>query len=157
MIRFEQKGSPAQTSARLNAAAKNISSIADKTLNSYCEEVRRVLVSKLKSGSFSFTPLLETYKARKVMTYGDSPILVARGEYVSEIRVFKDGRQIRVGFEEGKRDSRGMLFEDIAVGNEFGSESVPPRPHWRPTMEDVKQTIPEVGRKVLSGLKFGGS
>jgi hypothetical protein len=113
------------------------------------------MVDMLMGGKFDVAPLSENYAARKVRMYGARPVLIADGEYAREVKVVPtEGGDYTVGFEDGAVASNGQLFSRIAACLEFGTSTMPGRPHWRPTIEYAQQNMPSVGRKVIGDLRL---
>jgi hypothetical protein len=94
--------------------------------------------------SFANIPLSAKWLARKAAAGVDLRTMIATGNYISSIRVFRRieaaGVAWRIGFHPMKRarDLEGnivdILLSEVAAIQEHGSVSrnIPARPHWRP-------------------------
>lgn len=87
---------------------------------------------------FDFEPLTTNYARFKLRNGLDGRTLMAMGDYVHSIEVFRSetkeaGITYRVRNKPGKHYS-GLTFSQLGLIHEFGSAkaSIPARPHWRP-------------------------
>lgn len=112
-----------------------------KALKEVAQEGRDELVFGIKTQnfpSFHMTPLAPSTVARKASLGLDPRVMIATGHYVDSIKVFKEDKHTyRVGFDpEAKAvDSQGIETEvslnTVARAQEFGTERIPARPHWK--------------------------
>lgn len=112
---------------------------------------------------FNHLPLQPFTLAEKRELGQDERILIATGEYLNSIRVVK---RVRMRAKEnvvsyvvyvpktihGRKGWRGepprptLPLRTIGLIHEFGSmrAGIPPRPHWRPVIEEIKQRFRHV-------------
>lgn len=116
---------------------------------------------------FPFKRLSKAYARFKFRQGLDGRILLATGDYINAIEVFKSevkgiGVTYRVRLKPGTHRS-GMTFNKLGLIHEFGSAraKIPSRPHWRPVGAEVlkrfrrlPQAVTAAGvRKALSRVK----
>lgn len=110
--------------------------------------------------AFPFAPLSKRHRQYKARHGQDGRILVATGDYVEGIEVFR-GEQVGGGVYYMVRpaarthEPSGLRLTTIARILELGSarHKIPARPHWSPTVRDVirrfEQEAPTVRAKAL--------
>lgn len=116
---------------------------------------------------FPFKRLNKAYARFKFRRGLDGRILLASGDYINAIEVFRSDTKeanvtYRVRLKPGTHRS-GMTFNKLGLIHEFGSarRKIPARPHWRPVGADVlkrfsklPQSVTAEGiRKALSRVK----
>lgn len=87
---------------------------------------------------FDHEPLSPAYARYKLRNGLDGRILLAMGDYVNSIEVFRSetkeaGITYRVRNKPGRHYS-GLTYQQLGLVHEFGSSKagIPARPHWRP-------------------------
>lgn len=123
----------------------------------------RTRLPKLKAAPrrpFPHAPLSKRHRQHKAREGQDGRILVATGDYVEGIEVFR-GEQVRGGVYYMVRpaarthEPSGLRLTTIARILELGSarHKIPARPHWSPTVRDVirrfEQEAPNIRAKAL--------
>lgn len=112
----------------------------------------------IKKQTFNHLPLSPSYLAWKIEKGLDKRILMATRTYVNELEPPKPKAKImslgsdlpgtdswKVGPPGGIHSPSGLSFEELAARLEFGvmKEKLPPRPHWRPSFEEVAKEFPQ--------------
>jgi len=106
--------------------------------------VRRADIPRATRTAFPFAPLSRGHVLHKARTGEDGRILLATGDYMRGIEVFR-GVQKRGGVyymvrpEQRVHEPSGLQLSRLARLMEMGSAQhrIPARPHWGPTTRDV--------------------
>lgn len=97
--------------------------------------------------------LSPAYAARKKARNLDGRKLIATGDYVKHIQVVerkKNGvRTYHVFVPKRRHRPSGLALRELARIHEFGTETIPARPHWRPTLRAMRARF----RKVRENAK----
>lgn len=132
----------------INFSAENPSSSPDAVLDhiwqeiylpkirtrfkSIAEEFANELKQRIESDSLHLVRNSEKYAKYKAKQGQGAVPLVATGEYVNSIQVVDNDMGASVGIAPNplrKDPSRTMI--DLATILEYGTDTIPPRPHWR--------------------------
>lgn len=129
--------------------------------NLSAERPARIRPARIRTRRGPFQPplaeLAEDYANRKAREGADGRILLALGDYVKGIEVFR-GEQKEGGVyymvrpAAREHEPTGVLLSKLARWLEGGTSRMPPRPHWAPVLRQVKQHLNDrkVRRDVLS-------
>jgi hypothetical protein len=93
-------------------------------LEAFGEEVQAKLVGRIQRQSFHHAPLSEQYLAAKKAAGLNWRILIATGDYLKSIKVTVRKNSVTIAPDK--------KFEALAGMLEFGTRTMPPRPHWEP-------------------------
>jgi|DewCreStandDraft_5_1066085.scaffolds.fasta_scaffold24393_2 ribosomal protein S30 len=92
-------------------------------------------------------PLSKAYLRRKIRLGYDKRILIASGQYIDSIYVYRSDKAYVVGVRprihmgaKGLSEG-GMKMSLLAKWLEFGTRKMPARPHWRPAFFYVRKNI----------------
>jgi len=109
----------------------------------------RTRIERQQFQSFKRHPLKPATIERKKQRGLDTRVMIATEEYKNAIAVHRTPDGIKVGFAEGEvhKDS-GLKMTTIARIHDRGTHTVPARPHWRPTFEEVKREKRKVARDI---------
>ncbi len=106
---------------------------------------------KWKSRWKRLSPKYLKWKKRKGL---DTRILLAHHYYISSITVYRSGGDWVVGVKPfQKHPATGVRMEKLARFLEFGTSRMPPRPHWRPALEEVRRNSGRFLRRYLRDVK----
>jgi len=140
-----QKSKIPKFSAVVTPLAEELHDAAVATLSVFAYAERDRFVEEIERQdfpAFRHVPLAASTLARKAAAGRDLRTMIATGNYIDSIRVFRrtvvNGVEWRIGFHPRKRardlDGRivDILLEEVAKIQEHGSLSagVPARPHW---------------------------
>jgi|GEM_PF-1560158 len=117
----------------------------------------RKAVVKTRRGPFQppLAPLTEPYASRKAREGLDGRILLAIGDYVAGIEVFRGEQKeggvyymVRPAARKHDPDGRDYpQLSKLARWLEAGTSKMRPRPHWRPTLQEIKDMLNDKGIK----------
>lgn len=103
---------------------------------------------------FPFKRLSKAYARYKFRNGLDGRILLATGDYINAIEVFRSDTKeatvtYRVRLKPGVHNS-GMSFTKLGLIHEFGSAraKIPARPHWRPVGAEVLKRFSKLPQSV---------
>lgn len=109
----------------------------------------------LERAAYRFKKLQERYARRKAKLRLDGRILIATADYVGHIDVVR-GERSGAGVYYTVRPSPGvhkpskLTYTTIARIHEYGTATIPARPHWRPVVTAVHRRAAEIARKLKS-------
>lgn len=129
--------------------------IGNRIVDSNAELFYQALVENIESQRIKWKPLNPDYKERKGLLGLDTRILIATGEYLSNIqirRVYKTGDEVQrhVGVDSRtKHSDSGLKMSDLAIILEYGTSDgkIPPRSHYGKTWETV---LPKIRANTLA-------
>jgi hypothetical protein len=151
--------------------------IADEEMKSLAHEFAETVRQNIYNQTYRLKPLSRAYLRWKRNTGLDERILIATGTYVKSIkaiprlktkkteryvatrpggpRVLTTIRETRiatwsVGVPDGIHKPSGLPFTTLARIHEFGTRTIPARPHWRPAWS---ATVRTKGREVIRTVK----
>lgn len=126
------------------------------------ERPDRLRPAKIKTRRGPFDPplaeLAEDYANRKAREGADGRILLALGDYVEGIEVFR-GEQKEGGVyymvrpEQREHEPTGVLLSKLARWLEGGTSRMEARPHWAPALRQIKKHLND--RKVRRDVRAG--
>lgn len=136
----------------LTQVKNNYKIIGNQIVDSNAEIFYNALMETIQSQDFP--PLSPEYKKRKGLLGLDTRILIATGEYLSNIQIRRvngyNGKTARhVGVDSNTIHSQsGLPMSDLALIMEYGTSDgrIPPRPHYGKTWEQI---LPKVRRNTL--------
>jgi len=116
---------------------------------------RRPEIPGAVRGPFSHRPLTQAWVSRKAREGLDGRKLIATGDYMEGIEVFRGVQQesgVYYMVRPARRKHRpsGLTLRRIARIHEFGSATIgiPARPHWGPVTRDVIRRARQLGPTV---------
>lgn len=108
------------------------------------ETARRPDIPTAARRPFKHTPLAESTVERKVAREQDGRKLIEKGDYTYGIEVFKGVEAGETYYtvrpKPGKHPS-GLTHRVLAAMLEDGTSKMPKRPHWGPTLRQVKEIV----------------
>jgi hypothetical protein len=108
-------------------------------------QTRRADIPTAERKPFRHTPLAKETVERKAEAEQDGRKLIATGAYTAGIEVFKgtQGGDIyyTVRPKPGKHPEAGVTHRVLAAFHEFGTSTIPKRPHWGPVLRVVKSIL----------------
>lgn len=131
----------------------------DRVIGQYSMQSRNRMVENILGQKYDHAPLSPDYVKRKQKAGLDTRTLIATGQYVRSIKVWRVGVPGRggrwvVGIPAGLKhkgvDGKGQLdMNKLARILEFGTENIPPRPHWRIEARLYQRELPILVRNFL--------
>lgn len=134
----------------------------------FAEKERQGFQERIQSQrfpSFQEHPLNPAYVARKKAAGRDERVEMATHTYVNSIKVMEKERKpglwtVFVGFDiaDRARDLNNNLtdvsLDTVAKSQEYGVAAIglPPRPHWKPYLEEMKQRAVAVRTEIRTEL-----
>lgn len=110
--------------------------------------ISREIVKELKEGiykqKFNWAPLNDRYLKQKLEKGLDTRTWIARGELVKSIGVVFSRGNYYITFRR-KYDSEGKEFLKIARSLEYGTDKIPARPLFKPTVEKIERRLKKLG------------
>jgi len=148
-MKHYKKPSIPKFSKLVSQTGEEVLGLAQQGVRQVAEDARDKLVEGIKEQvfqSFRQFPLADETVARKERLGLDGRVMMATGHYVNSIKVVQeDENTFRVGFEEGEKavDEQGrpvdIELDQVARAHEFGTSTLPARPHWRPVFDEIKR------------------
>jgi hypothetical protein len=136
----------------LEVFKKSITPVLEEESETYANEIAARLRRKIENDEFVFKARYnKEYEKRKKrdpenLDSGGNTPLYYTGQYHDSIGVERRGNTWVVGVEEGKphypvHGGKPVSMLIIARTMEFGSTSknIPPRPHWRPVLTEMRK------------------
>lgn len=117
--------------------------LSEAVANRFAANVKRIIANQ----AYGWVALSPRYKAYKQAKALDPRTLIATGRYIDSIKARKnpDGSW-SVGVGEGPiRPGSKKTLKDLAHWLEFGTRTMPARPHWRPALAAFKAELHQVG------------
>ena len=102
---------------------------------------------------FRHPALADATVERKAREDKDGRRLIAEGDYTYGIEVFKgerDGMVYYIVRPKPAPHRSGVSHRVLAAIHEFGTSTIPPRPHWGPVFRIVSQELARRGPDVLA-------
>src|SRR5665213_4020929 len=133
--------------------------IAQAEIEKIAKRAARAMQIRLRAqafDSFHENPLAKSTIAKKESLDLSLDTMISTGTYVSRIalqpkRIKNLGRmqEFYVGFSDTDlaedeytgKPRPNVLLKDVAKWNEFGTETIPARPHWGPALEDLREEV----------------
>lgn len=136
----------------LTQMKNNYQIIGNEIVDSNAELFYNALMDTINEQDFP--PLSQSYLERKGLLGLDTRILIATGEYLSNIQIRRvnglNGKTARhVGVDSRtKHSGTDLTMSDLALIMEYGTSDgrIPPRPHYGKTWERI---LPQVRRNTL--------
>lgn len=118
------------------------------------EEFAYDLKKKIEQQAFAWVPLSPDYARRKAVLGLDPRMLIALGGYIEAIQAREqpDGTWA-VTVADKKLPNSRYTYKDLANWLEWGTENMPARPHWRPTINLWKQKSYQLKMQVKYGWR----
>ena len=139
-------------------ARKNVKLAGDMTIKGLSQEMAEEFADDLKEilqrQLISWVPLSSGYAKRKRMLGLDPRILIATARYVRSIQAtqLRDGTWIVAVPEEPLSPGSKYTLRDLARWLEYGTRTMPARPHWRPAAQLWRTKIYQVRRRARHTL-----
>lgn len=107
--------------------------LANKQNKKFADELVKEAKSIIRKQSFKWKPLTDKYAKYKKRKGLDHRILVATRDYLNNgIGTWKQDGFIFAGPLPGIHKPSGLTYKYLARIHEFGTETIPARPLWRP-------------------------
>lgn len=127
-------------------------------------QMRDDLVDRIKMQSFDHPELTLKYKKRKLRWRYDQRILIATRQYIKSFTVIPTALGASLGIDDsiGVKDiQHNPLFKTgkpIAMSTlsnflEYGTKTMPPRPHWRPVIEEYNARYGTIKERMDNALQ----
>jgi len=120
------------------AATGHLSAKLMRAAEGYGEAVRVKLLAHIQAQDLGWPPLAPSTVAKK----GHEQAYVETGDLISNIRVELDQGRFHTTLKVFPSDATsrsGLTFRELATKLEYGTPTIPPRPVWRPTYDEVKR------------------
>lgn len=123
-----------------------LSGVSYEMAEEFADDVREILSRQL----IAWVPLSKEYARHKREMGLDPRILIATGRYINSIQPIeqKDGSWVVSVPNELLQGSTKHTLKDLARWLEYGTRTMPARPHWRPAMQLWRTKIYQVRRRV---------
>lgn len=112
-------------------------------------------------GARNWPALNPEYLRAKIADGRDERMLVAYGDYVSEIQARKraGGRKVEVGLPTKTHPNSQLSYQELGAILEYGhisfeeeGKGIPPRPHWRPAIAQWLTEITGVTTRIRTRI-----
>ena len=119
---------------------RTLKEVTSNTSKFYAYEFRAYIKRVIEEQRYQWYPLSYKYLDWKKTTGLDQRTFIATGEYVDSIKVFKfynkakDSIGYVVGLPHKKHTMSNLYLDDLAKVLEYGTKTMPARPHWRPAI-----------------------
>jgi hypothetical protein len=112
----------------------------------FADDLKSIISRQL----IAWVPLSPVYKKRKRILGLDPRILIATGRYVASIQPVQqdDGSWVVSVPDEPLRPGSKYTLKDLARWLEYGTETMPARPHWRPAQNVWRTKIYQMKRRL---------
>lgn len=126
----------------LNVFEKAYFLASRKMLLRLARDLASRLRRNLRAQVFRWVPLSEKYKKYKLKHGLDPRMLIATGEYLNSIVVRQklDG-SVEVGIKNKIHTPSGLPLKKLMRIHEYGTQTIPARPWWRPTVAAFRKQI----------------
>jgi len=127
-----------------------ITGLTQEMAEEFADDLKEILQRQL----ISWVPLKAGYAKRKRMLGLDPRILIATARYVKSIQATqqRDGTWIVAVPKEPLSARSKYTLRDLAKWLEYGTRTMPARPHWRPAMQLWRTKIYQVRRRARHTL-----
>ncbi len=111
------------------------------------------LVQHIERQDLPLAPLNEWYRAWKEKRGLDTRILIATGEMLSNIKIYKTQQpgERFIGIKGGKRHRGGIDMALLALIHEYGTEH--PRAAYRLTLQELKKELQTVLNRITAEVR----
>lgn len=113
------------------------------------EEARTIILEQ----RYKWAPLSPGYKAYKEREGLDPRKLIATGDYVDNIGAYEKEGKIFVGPLPGIHEESGLTYVHLSRIHEYGTETIPARPLWRPLASKVLRKYKKLRKKYQAAVK----
>ena len=122
------------------------------------ERLRRRNMPTVDRRPFRHRALAASTVRGKASAEEDGRKLIATGAYIEGIEVFKGMKNGKAYYtvrpKPGMHPDAGVTHRVLAAFHEFGTSTMPARPHWRPVLRIVKRELRRMGREARAvGLR----
>lgn len=118
-----------------SAFRRDVLLLANKTTRKFAKEAEKEAKAIIRKQKFNWKPLKEGYRKAKIKARLDPRILMATKEFVNKgIGRWEHKGFIFVGPKPGIHTPSGLTYQHIARVFEFGTQTMPARPLWRPLL-----------------------
>jgi hypothetical protein len=130
----------------LNKDTMAISGMGYDLALEFADDLKSIISRQL----IAWVPLSPAYKKRKRILGLDPRILIATGRYVNSIQPVEqaDGSWVVSIPEEPLRPGSRYTLKDLARWLEYGTQTMPARPHWRPAQNIWRTKIYQMKRRL---------
>jgi len=136
----------ARPKLKMSAMQMALSGVSYEMAEEFADDVREILSRQL----IAWVPLNREYARYKREMGLDPRILIATGRYINAIQPIeqKDGSWVVSVPAEPLQPGSRYTLKDLARWLEYGTKTMPARPHWRPAMQIWRTKIYQVRRRV---------
>lgn len=119
---------------------KTLKEVTEKTSKYHAYQFRAYIRAVIEEQRYKWYPLSYKYLDWKKTIGLDQRIFIATGEYIDSISVnkYNNAKKPATGYTVGlphKKHTMSKLYlDDLAKVLEFGTYTMPARPHWRPAL-----------------------
>lgn len=148
---------PTKTQVKATARPKmgltrdmSITNVNQEMAQEFADDLKEIIERQL----IAWVPLSSGYTRRKRMLGLDPRILIATGRYVNSIQPIEqpDGSWVVSVPDEPLGGKSKYTLKDLARWLEYGTKTMPARPHWRPALNIWRTKIYQVRRRVRHDL-----
>lgn len=131
--------------------------IAADYLEEIAQDMADDVVKYIEKQPHYWPVLKERYREWKLRNELDERMLIATGDYIDSIGIqqIKRGKgvQIRVGVPNKTIEDTDLKYDQLARIHEYGTETIPARPHWRPVFNKWRRRKGVMSRKLLKDIE----
>lgn len=125
----------------MNNLDKNLKKAQQIALMRWGLLAERIATQHIASQDLGWTPLDSKTLSKKVAQGYSENILVQSSTYFRNITSYVEGDTAYAGVKREVSYSNGVDVANIAAVHEFGTEHIPERPLWQPTLKEVQEAI----------------
>ena len=142
----EKASMEARPDLEVDPMSMSLRGVSRDMAEEFADDLRTIISRQL----ISWVPLSKEYAKRKRILGLDPRILIATGRYIESITPVQnpDGSWVVSVPAEPLRPGSKHTLKDLARWLEYGTRTMPARPHWRPAMQIWRTKIYQVRRRV---------
>lgn len=126
---------------------------AQKQIRQFAEEIAEEARDIIKEQRYDWVPLDPDYLASKIKKGLDPRTLIATGDYLDHIGTYEKDGKIFVGPLPGTHKPSGLTYVHLARIHEYGTETIPARPLWRPLFSVALRRNEKLRKKYAAARK----
>lgn len=119
---------------------KDLLLLANDTTRRWAKEIEEEAKRIIEEQAYAWQPLKDSYREKKIERGLDPRILIATRDYLDKgIGSWERNGLIFVGPKPGRHAPSGLTYQHLARIHEFGTDTIPARPLWRPLIATMKK------------------
>jgi len=147
-VKAEVKAVPSEV---FNVFKDSVLLVSKRKLETVAKKIAADLKERIYYQKFKHVPLSEKYLKWKKKKGLDTRILIATGEYVDSIMAKKlNDFTWKVGVPDKVHKGTKLPLKVLARIHEFGTSTIPARPHWRPVISIWKRKFRQTAKEIES-------